>query len=196
MKVELNEILFKQMIETVKHCVSREEYRPILQYIQIEVKNDVVTASALDGYKAAKTEIKLSEPNADEFKCYIKPFSFKPLKNGINTVVIESDGDYTFVEVITEFGQVRYSFKKPDDKDFDIAKVFSDNKDHDRELGMSAYYVTQACRALQNITDSKTNLVVLETRENNKRPFIIRAKGEGISSEQLILPVRFEEKEA
>ncbi len=194
MRVEINEVLFKQMIDGVRHCVSKDEYRPVLKYIQIEVRNDTVTAYALDGYRAAKTQIKLSEPSENEFLCYIKPFSFKPLKQGINPVVIETDGSCAFVEVITEFGKVRYSFEKPDGN-FDIAKVFEDNKDHDRELGMNAFYMAQACGALQKITnDRRTNLVVLETKENNLRAFIIRAKGEGITSEQLILPVRFTEK--
>lgn len=190
MRVEINEVLFKQMLDSVKHCVGKYEYRPIFEYIKIAVKDDTVTAYALDGYRAGKTQIKMNEPNKDEFTCFIKPFPFKPLKNGTNTVVLESDDNYTRVEVVTEFGKVRYSFDKPD-ADFDIAKVFMDNKDHDRELGMNAAYVAQACRALQNITDIKTNLVILETRENNLRPFVIRAEGEGITSEQLIVPVRF-----
>lgn len=194
MKVEINELLFKKMIDCVKHCVSKEKYRPVLQYIQIKVERDTITAYALDGYRAAKTQITLSEPNEVEYTCFIKPFPFKPSKRGINPVVIESSENITFVEVITEYGKIRYSFDKPDGE-FDIAKIYTENKDHDRELGMSAYYVSQACRALQNITDFRTNLVVLETRENNLRPFIIRAKGEGITSEQLILPVRMAKEE-
>jgi DNA polymerase III sliding clamp (beta) subunit (PCNA family) len=194
MRVEINEILFKQMIDGVKHCVGKEDYRPILQYIQIAVKDDTVTAYALDGYRAGKTQIKLKEPNADKFICFIKPFPFKPLKNGINTVVIETGDNNTYVEVITEFGKVRYSFKYPEGKYIDIEKIFEENKDHDRELGMSAHYVAQACRALQNIANHRS-FVVLETKENNLRPFIIRAKGEGITNEQLILPVRFTENE-
>lgn len=194
MKVEINEILFKKMIDTVKHCVSREMYRPVLRYIQIQVKSDVVTAYALDGYRAAKAEIKLSKESDTEFTCYITPFPFKPSKRGCNPVLIEYDGSRTCVEVITEYGRAKYNFDKPDGE-FDIAKTYAENKDHDRELGMSAYYTSQALRALQNITTDRNNLVILETKESNIRPFVIRAKGEGITSEQLILPVRFEQKE-
>lgn len=58
-KVEINEILFKKLIDGVKHCVVQDNIRPILQYIQIKVKTDTITAYALDGYRAGRVEIKI-----------------------------------------------------------------------------------------------------------------------------------------
>lgn len=48
-RVEINEIIFKKLIDGVKHCVSKDNSRPILRYIQIKVKTDTITAYALDG---------------------------------------------------------------------------------------------------------------------------------------------------
>lgn len=53
-RVEINEIQFKRLIDGVKHCVEKSDYRPMLQYIQIKVKSDSITAYALDGYRAAR----------------------------------------------------------------------------------------------------------------------------------------------
>lgn len=60
-RVEINEIQFKLLIDGVKHCVEKSDYRPILQYIQIKVAADTITAYALDGYRAARVEIKIEE---------------------------------------------------------------------------------------------------------------------------------------
>lgn len=43
-RVEINEIQFKRLIDGVKHCVEKSDYRPMLQYIQINVKSDTITA--------------------------------------------------------------------------------------------------------------------------------------------------------
>lgn len=131
-RVEINKIQFKRLIDGVKYCVGKSDYRPIFQYIQIKVKTDTITACALDGYRtargyrAARVEIKNTCPIDEEFTCYIKPITVKVSKSGINSVVIEQMGAKTFVEVATEHGVLRYGFEIPTDKFFDVEKVYAD----------------------------------------------------------------------
>lgn len=68
-RVEINEMQFKRLIDGVKHCISKDTSRPILQYIQIVVKHDTITAYALDGYRAGRVEIKNTYPIDEEFTC-------------------------------------------------------------------------------------------------------------------------------
>lgn len=130
-RVEINKIQFKRLIDGVKYYVGKCDYRPIFQYIQIKVKTDTITACALDGYRAARVEIKNTCPIDEEFTCYIKPITVKVSKSGINSVVIEQMGAKTFVEVATEYGVLRYRFEIPTDKFFDVEKVYADARPHD-----------------------------------------------------------------
>lgn len=193
-RVEINEIQFKRLIDGVKHCVEKSDYRPILQYIQIKVKSDSITAYALDGYRAARVEIKNTCPIDEEFTCYIKPITVKVSKSGINSVVIEQTGEKTFVEVATEYGVLRYGFTMPQGDFVDVEKVFAGARPHDRELAIQPRYVIDALKALNGIEGCGGSYrAILESKENSKTPFIIRAKSDGIINEQLILPVRLAE---
>lgn len=188
-RVEINEILFKKLIDGVKYCVSKDGR--ILQYIQIKVKTDTITAYASDGYRAGRVEIKNACPIDEEFTCLIKPFTVKTSKNGINPVVIEQSDKKTFVEVMTEHGVLRYGFDIPNDNFFDIEKVYATARPHDKELGLHLRYVIDALKALNGIDYyGGVYRAVFEIKENNKEAFIIRAKNEDITNEQLILPVR------
>jgi DNA polymerase III sliding clamp (beta) subunit (PCNA family) len=191
-RVEINEIIFKKLIDGVKRCVATDDSRPILQYIQIKVKTDTITAYALDGYRAGRVEIKNACPIDEDFTCFIKPFTVKTSKNGINPVVIEQSDKKTFVEVMTGYGVLRYGFDIPNDKFVDLEKVYAAARPHDRELDLSPRYVIDAMKALNGIClfGGGKSYAVFDSKENNKEAFIIRAKNKDITNEQLILPVR------
>lgn len=166
---------------------------PILEHIQIKVKPDTITAYALDGYRAGRVEIKNTFPIDEEFTCYIKPLSVKVSKRGINPVVIECTDENTFVEVITEYGILRYGFPVPSGKFADVEKIYENARQNDRELGFQTRYVIDALNALNGINHiSGGSYAVLETKENNMQPFIIRAKNDSIVNEQIIVPVRIQ----
>lgn len=193
--IEINEIIFKKLIDGVKHCVARDDSRPELKYIQIRVKAATITAYALDGYRAGRVEIRNTCPIDEEFICYIKPLTVKVSKRGINPVVIECTDKKTFVEVITEYGKLRYEFTAPQREFIDLEKIYESARPHDRELGLTSRYVIDALRALGDIEPigGGRSVAVLESKENNKEAFIISAKNDYITNEQLILPVRLSE---
>lgn len=193
-RVGINEIQFKRIIDGVKHCVEKSDYRPILQYIQIKVAADTITAYALDGYRAARVEIKNTCPIDEEFTCYIKPITVKVSKGGINPVFIEQTDEKTFVEVVTEYGVLRYGFDIPQGDYVDIEKIYIGARQHDRNVGIQPRYVIDALKALNGIERNGAGYqAVIESKEDNKSPFIIRAKCDGVTNEQLILPIRLAE---
>ena len=93
---------------------------------------------------------------------------------------------------MTEYGVLRYGFDIPNDKFIDIEKVYAAARPHDRELGLSPRYVIDAMKALNGIClfGGGKSYAVFDSKENNKEAFIIRAKNENITNEQLILPIR------
>ena len=194
-RIEINEKQFKRLIDGVKHRAAHDDIRPGLKYIQIKVAADTITAYAIDGYRAGRVEIKNACPTNEEFTCYIKPLTFKISKRGVNPVVIEQTDEKTFVEIITEYGVLRYGFTAPKDEFIDVEKLFAAHRPHDRELGLRTRYVIDALKALNGIilNSGSESVAILESKENNKQPFIIRAKSENITNEQLVLPVKIKE---
>lgn len=190
MKIAINEITYKKIIDGVKHCVSNDESRKVLQYINIKVTPETITAYALDGFRAARVQVKAKNPEITEFECFIKPIAYKPSKQGLNPVWLEYDGNNAYIEVMTEYGKVRYCFIQPTEKGIDIEKIYKDNKAHDREICFNAVYGAQALKALASTSLSVHREVVFESKNNNITPFIIRAESDNYINEQLILPCR------
>lgn len=191
MKVEINECIFKQMIDSVKHATEKCGFRKILEFIKICVKRDTITAYTLDGYRASKFTIKCDKtPNEDEFECYIKPLSVKPSKQGLERVTIEFANEMAIVKVPTEFGEVRYSFKQPTESLIDIEGIYKENEPHDREVALNARYVVDAFKALASVDITRNHMAVFESKADELKPIIVRAENESVICEQLILPIR------
>lgn len=190
-RVAINELQFKRLIDGVKRSVATDECRPALKYIQIKVKTDTITAYSLDGYRASRVEIKNDYTTDEEFTCYIKPLSVNVSKQGINPVVIEQTGAKTFVEVITEYGVIRYGFNEPHEEFIDVETIYKRAREHDRELVVYSRYLADALKSLSGIQRvGAQSSVVIESKADNSAAFIIRAKDDSIVNEQLILPVR------
>ncbi len=189
-KVVIEQNTFKAMIEGVKHAVSTDNCRPILQFIKVAVTAETVTFYALDGFQAAK--IQLKHKNDCEFSCFIKPVAFKPLKNGAFNASIEYDeeNNVACVSIATEYGALEYKFTQPAGQFIDIEKVYADAAEHDRELGMSAGRVAQALRSIMKTSNDRERGVIFESKENRNQAFILRSIDESIINEQLILPIR------
>lgn len=89
----IEEETFKELIEAVKHCTSKDDARPVLRYIRVQATETAVIFSALDGFRCGRAIATRQNPiGADCFTCYILPFAFKPLKGMPSDVVIEYDG--------------------------------------------------------------------------------------------------------
>lgn len=188
-RVEIKDLQFVELINGVKNNISETDNRPILKYIKLVVKRETITSYSCNGYAAARVTIKNVDTIDEEFECLIKPITVKPSKGVPKTVKIESvDGD-TSVEVPTEYGRLTYCFSAPVDEYFvDIDKLFDNEKEHDREIGIQPALVINSLKALKGVS----RFAVLETKENNLCPFIIRAESDGVKNEQLILPVRIQ----
>lgn len=187
-KCQIDGEVFKELMEGVKHCVSKNaNSRPILQCIQIAVKEKAVVFSALDGVRAGRTEHE--QDNADCFTCYIPPFPYKPLRGMLSDVVIEYDGKTACVEFETEGGALRHTFNQPYADFPNLEELYEKNRVHESEVAVNGRFVAAACKNLARLGD-KNGTVIIEKTSDNTRAFIIRAKNHLIKNEQMILPVR------
>lgn len=182
-EVKINEFIFKKLMDGVKNCTAKCDSRDWINCIKLVIKKDSVTMYALDGYRAGKTQI--MQNNEDEFTCYFKPFNFKPLKAGVNDVVIIFDKNIVTITTITEFGKTSYDFLQPSESSFNIEQCFQDTqKDISHRFGVKSNYLIQALRNAESEA-------IIEIPSNNESPFLVENLSEEVvKNTQLILPVR------
>lgn len=150
----------------------------------------------MDGYRASRIVVSLREPTEEEFVAFIRPFSFKVSSEGYEKVLLGLDEENNaFVEFKSAYGITRYTFDKPQKWSVDMANIFQGAKVHDREVGVNAKYLSEACKAIASAIEDRNNLSVLESSNNPTKAFCIRGKGNGFTTDQLILPVRFAENQ-
>ncbi len=193
MKALIDAMQFKQLMEGVKHAVSNDTARPILQYIKLDIKPDTVTAYAVDGYRLAKAVISnTAHAPTDEFTSFIKPFTIsKQTVDMIYPIEIIKDGEGSVtVAMQTSGGKTELMFEQPSVEFVDAESIIAGAQEHDRELGVNANFVAAALKAIAKSTQNSNNLAVIQTKEDNNQAFIITGKGEGIDVTQLILPIR------
>lgn len=188
MKVEVNELVFIKLVESVKHCIAKDG-RLHLQFIKLKITPSKLIAYACDGFRAARSASDIYPPAEEEFECLIKPIKIKPSKRGINNVVIALENNIAYIEVTTEFGKVKYCFEQPKDSYTDLEKVFSAARNTDRKIGINPEYVKQAMTALSQM--QKTNkCVILECQPKANAAIFLHARTYSFESEQIILPMR------
>lgn len=189
-RIEIDQDVFRKVVEAVKHSISDDCSRPILKYILLRIKKNVLTAYSVDGFRASKVQVNVGNVDCGEFECYIKPIKIPATKNAIEFCTIECDEKFAYVEVETEFGRLKYTFIQPDSKFIDIDKVYEGAYEHDREIFLNARYLTEASKSIA-ITSVKEG-VCIQTKDDPTKPIILRSQDEstGIVNEQLILPIR------
>lgn len=165
--IKINERIFKKILITLKDCVAKDNARPALQYIRLEIKEDKIVGYSLDGYRSGRIIIPCKEPNKEEFVAYIKAVPFKTSAGEMNDVIISSDGANTTVEFEQPIGKIRYQFQHPYLWKVDMEEIWENAKRHDREIGVNATYLSRV------------------------EAFCISAQAEGgIQLDQLVLPIR------
>ncbi len=195
-QIYIPEIFFDKILKSCKGSVAKDACRPELQFIRIEVAKETITAYSLDGYRASRIVVSLREPTEEEFVAFIRPFSFKVSSEGYEKVLLGLDEENNaFVEFKSAYGITRYTFDKPQKWSVDMANIFQGAKVHDREVGVNAKYLSEACKAIASAIEDRNNLSVLESSNNPTKAFCIRGKGNGFTTDQLILPVRFAENQ-
>lgn len=195
MKALIDPMQFKQLIEGVKHAISTDKARPILQYIRLDIKSDKVTAYAIDGYRLAKAVISNTvHAPTDEFIAYIKPFAVP--KQTVDMIfpveIIKDDENFVTAVMQTSDGKTELTFEQPSGEFVDVESVILGAQEHDRELGVNAVFVAEALSAIAKSTHDRNKLAIIQTKVASNQPFIITGKGDGIDVTQLVLPVKID----
>lgn len=189
--ITLSESEFKAILDATAHTVSSDDARPALRHIQLVIAKHSITAYSTDGYRASRLTIKRDKESADEFTCYIKPVPFKQSKSGITQVVISHDErSTTTLQYETAIGEMTCRFIVTHGEFPNIAKIYAENEQHDRETGINAKYLAEAMQSLAKTNYEKNHTCIIESKPNQTQAVIFRAINDSYENAQLILPVR------
>lgn len=194
-KVYIGETMFRTMLKAVKDGVGKDSFRPEYNFIKVKVEGTNVTVFTCDGYTGARMMFKARETVGENFECFIKPIPFKANKNGCGVVVLSFEEDNAMLEISTEYGTLTYCFKQNIKWNFDADKVFTNMESHDREVGVNAVLMARIMRNIASVSTDRNKLSIIESKENNKLGFRIKAKEKDFTLEQFIMPVRIQESE-
>ena len=194
-KVYIGEIMFGTMLKAVKNGVAKDSFRPEYNFMKVKVEGTTVTVYTCDGYTGAKMTLKARRTEGEDFECYIKPIPFKARKNGVGEVVLSLEEDNAILELPTEYGTLTYRFKQTIKWSFDADKIFSNMESHDREVGINTALMARIMRNFASVSSDRNKLAIIESKENNKQGFRIRAKDKEFTLEQFIMPVRINDGE-
>lgn len=188
-KVAIQKDAFKALLAGTVHATAKDDSRPILKYIKLEISKETIVATSLDGYMAGRVRIK--QKNEQEFTCFIKPLPIKEADAMIPIIVEYNDENgIASVTVPTNGSIITYSFKQPSGDFPNMEEIFDNALKHDEETSCNAQYLLNACRAICSHGFDRNRLVTILTSQNQVKPFVLRAGGDDILDERLILPVR------
>lgn len=193
-QVKISKQRFKDILAATSHVAHANPERPTLEYIQLEVKEHEIVATALDGYQAGRIRffyVGALEP----FTCYFKPFPLKGCQEiGLITVAYDDVDKVTIISVPTEnYGEETcYKFKTPEQPfPTNIDKIFDTAQAHDIRTGVDPKRLISALKALTAHGGYKDRMVYLDTKQDGTAAFIVRRILDGdLEDEQLVLPMR------
>lgn len=191
-KIILGETQFEEILKAVSKSCSFDDFRPELKYIRFLINDGELTAYALNGWIAARVSIPFTTQPKEAVEFYILPIKFRASKNGGRNVEITLDDNIVSVALPTEYGNLVYKFVQPKPWTIKIDSIFTDAREHDREIGVNANLMIKCLKAISETSLDTNRLAIIESKPSKTKAFIIRASRKGFTNEQLILPVKYD----
>lgn len=190
MRLLLTKNEYINIIDNIKECLSTDDARPILKAVNIKIKENHLTAVAMDGYKLAKVEYNLKENNED---CN---FMFTPEKINKNTelILIEQKNEITTVIQLSQ-SEKRETQQQTIMGDFVNYDAILDM--HDYSSGYESLTINSKSLAemLKNIKCDDANNeveILIPKKENKYKPLYIKHTNKATHFEtlKLLCPIR------
>lgn len=189
MKAFLQTEDFKRLINSTKKFISKDENRPILQYIRLdfEASLNTIKAVALDGYHMAVERANCLEID-ESFSVYIKPYLPVGVKSQITK--IEVIGSNCLIDMD---GRI-IGYRQIEGDPFNDSQVISGAEENPIlfKIAVNPQYLMDALQSSKvSGGDFKQEPVIIEYRGDIKPLFLNTKNGK-----RMILPCRITEQEA
>ena len=181
----------KRLVKSTRHFISKDENRPVLNFIRLEFEKAVMTvkATGLDGYKLSEENAHIKEID-ESFIAYIKPYIPVGIKSDV--ITIEMVGNKCFIDA----GESSIAYKQPRGDKIDTKKIIGDLESNPAicEFFIDRDFLVDALKSIcekENIRESvafefrgEDHPILLKSGES-KRVVMVkrRRKKEGIAYE-------------
>lgn len=179
-----------EMLQMAKTTIAKDDTRPILTYIKIEVTAQEISAVSLDGYMLSKISYNHNQ-TTEPFSFVIKPFE---IPTDLINAIVEQNGDSVNITLKCSYFDITYSFKQPDSEYINYEKILPTTS---KNLTIS-FDAVRLIKILKPFTKSRMtrNCVRLSFVEkdggiNRNRPVTLTAKSDdGATKYALLLSLR------
>lgn len=186
MKVIINAMEFKRIVDNTKKFVSKYESNKLMLYIYLQVNAETkeVKATAVDGHRIS-VEYTTAREVDESFNCYIKPVIPKITKND-RYVELELVDKKAYITVNDNI----MGYKQPEGEYFKTDKMVQDleAKEPTASIWVDPTLLKQA---LESASYGYREAVKIEIRDK-KDPILIKRK-KGQKDIKLVLPVNVQE---
>lgn len=147
MKAIIKTIDIKRLVKSTRHFMSKDETRPLLNFIRLDFDSERKTckAVALDGFRLSEetSELKFID---ESFSVYIKPYLPVGIKN--ETVTIELIGNRCFIDA----GDSSVGYEQPHGKKFSTKPVLEGLQSNPvlSEIYVNGDFLIDALKSIQN----------------------------------------------
>ena len=87
-ELKLDSFIVDDLFKGLQPCLAKDDSRPILKWIKVEVEKTKITAIALDGYMMFTHTIDIKDNDEEEpYSFFIKPFNIPKTKSGLKDTV-------------------------------------------------------------------------------------------------------------
>lgn len=181
-KIKISHIDYNYIINTLTPAVSSDGTRPALQYIKIDVTNDRISASSVNGYIG--THIVFPCKSEAEFSTYILPVKLPKTAMWVEIepsqlTVQCSDYDRTF------------RFKTMNDKFPDVPQLIPEG-DVDLTIAVDPAYLIQILKGHANANRRQVKLSFQRDADGiaTSKPFCVMSEFDEIKVRSIVLPLR------
>ena len=201
-RVELPVAVFKSLVSAVKNCVAKDNSRPILKYIKLNITKEKLTAYACNGYAIAryqwKNDCRVEVP--EDITCFVRPVQFTRLRDcNIDKVVIETDDEGAHVTVPYEYGTITYHFtdgssfneRKFSNAD-DIISAAASTLDKKKYTSLSAGLLADVAQTFKECSVSKDVCTLYIQDDDRSKPIIFTSSNDTVTLDYLVLPMRYD----
>lgn len=100
-EIKMNSLQLQALFDTLKDSIARDDSRPVLKYIKVEINGEELTAVSVDGYTLSTFKTKIINEDKENFEFLIQPFYIPKTKLGCE-VIFNCDTENLVRVVITD----------------------------------------------------------------------------------------------
>ena len=198
-ELKLDSFIVDDLFKGLQPCLAKDDSRPILKWIKVEVEKTKITAIALDGYMMFTHTIDIKDNDEEEpYSFFIKPFNIPKTKSGSEITINCENEKFANITVrpYTSKDTITYTIEQPV-SEFIKWKQIMVEPDEELSISFDARKLREVLKGFVN-NYANNNMVSLKFRKKENGSGIDKVSimtleqktKVGITKRSILLPIR------